>query len=355
MPEYFILDVCMKRSGLFRIIPICLSALVVLISFSGCDIAKNENKTGALIAILLMRATVGTSELVFDYNGTGNYEIYKMTTAGTNVRQLTNDSAYDNWWPRISPDRTKILFYRVPAGTPENNKYQEASLWMMNADGSGATVLRAKAADGWSIQAHAEWSPSGNEIVMCAGISGVLQIVITSPSGNVKLQVTNTGAGTWNCDPSWSPDGSTIVFNHYDSGGAEQDLDIYTIPATGGSTTRLTNQGGSPLADYDPYYSPDGTTIAWLQNVDPTGWSGAGVWAIKKMDANGSNQGDVIKDEQINSKPAWSLDGTTIYFHRMEPLVDLRWKIFKIATPFVPGSQTRVDLFTTGNSEYPCN
>ncbi len=28
---------------------------------------------------------------------------------------MTSDAAYENWWPRISPDRTKVLFYSKPA------------------------------------------------------------------------------------------------------------------------------------------------------------------------------------------------------------------------------------------------
>ena len=330
-----------------NVIGLCVIT-VIFLSVSGCT---NKNQTAILpLGGTLTQIKIGNPHLVFNYNGTGNYEIYVMTTAGVGATQLTNNAAYDNWWPRISPDRTKVLFYRVPAGTAENIKYQEASLWVMNADGTGVSILRAKGADGWSMQAHAEWSPDGNEIVMCGGIAGVPHIVVTNTRGSVKRQITTDG--TWNCDPSWSTDGTIIVFNRMVTGSDFANLEINTIPSGGGTITSLTSNS---LADYDPYYSPDGATIAWLQNVNPAGWGGLGVWAIKKMNANGSSQVDVINDGQINSKPAWSLDGTTIYFHRLEPLGDLRWEIFKIATPFVTGSQTRVDAFTTGNCEYPMN
>src|ERR1039457_3487332 len=45
-----------------------------------------------------------------------NREIYVMKNDGTAITRLTNNSAYEQWWPRISPDRKKILFFRRPAG-----------------------------------------------------------------------------------------------------------------------------------------------------------------------------------------------------------------------------------------------
>jgi Tol biopolymer transport system component len=347
------LTICIKSLRIFRILSICLFILVILISFIGCDIDKKENKTGALITILLLRATVGTSEIVFDYNGTGNYEIYKMKTDGTNVRQLTNDAVYDNWWPRISPDRTKILFYRATKGNKEGD-FTHAELCLINADGTGYTVLRPIGKDGWFMQAHAEWSPKGDEIVMCAGISSAIQLVITDPVGTVKRQITGTPVLSMNCDPSWSPDGETIVFDHFDSGGASTDLDIYTIPSntTLGTTSNMTRLTTNTIDDYDPYYSPNGTTIAWLQKVNATDNLNLGRWAIMKMNANGANQVPVIDDGGINSKPAWSLDGSTIYFHKFV-IGDSRWEIYKIL-PAGTGLG-RVDTFTSGMSEFPMN
>ncbi|HEY6241079.1 MAG TPA: hypothetical protein VIW78_09585, partial [Burkholderiales bacterium] len=59
-----------------------------------------------------------------------------------------------------------------------------------------------------------------------------------------------------------------------------------------------------------------------------------------------------IDDGNINSKPAWSLDSQTIFFHRMVP-PDYRFSVFSIRpdgtglTELTPG--------TPGNSEHPSN
>ena len=100
-------------------------------------------------------ATLASNQLVFDSDRSGNHEIFVMNMDGTGIRQLTNNDDYENWWPRIAPDRRKVLFYRAPAGMPED--YAEASLWVMNADGSGVTQLREQGADGWVMQGHGEW------------------------------------------------------------------------------------------------------------------------------------------------------------------------------------------------------
>ena len=324
---------------------------IVALLVSGC-MKKTQTVLLPLASTMAISQTqIADTELVFDYNGTGNYEICKMKTDGTNVTQLTNNPAYDNWWPRISPDRNKILFYRAPKGS--NGDYFKAELCLIAADGSGYLVLRPLGKDGWIWQAHAEWSPRGDGIVMAGAISGVLQIVITNPWGNVKQQVTNTPSGTKNIDPSWSPDGKTIVFNHSET-LADAGLDIYTIPSSTsmGTTADMTPLTSDSLMDNDPYYSPDGATIAWLQRVDTTSNPPLGRWEIMKMNASGTGKTAVTSDGGVNSKPAWSLDGTLIYFHKFV-IGDSRWEIYKI-TPAGTG-MSRVDTFTTGMCEYPMN
>jgi Tol biopolymer transport system component len=323
----------------------CLLGAIVM----GCGSAGDGSHEGGATAA----ARVASQDLVLGSNYSGNYEIYLMAQDGSNLRQLTKDPAYDNWWPRISPDRQKIIYYRAPAG--EGSDYALADLMVMDVDGANPTLLRAAGDDGWSIQAHAEWSPNGDELVMCGTANDTVHLFVTNHQGTDYRQLTFDG--TWNCDPSWSPDGSRIVFNRCagDCGENKTNLEIYTIPVSGGQPTRLTNNG---VADYDPYYSPDGKTIAWLENTDPNQWCVAGrclgFWSIRIMNSNGTNPRYVINDEQINSKPAWSLGGDRIFFHRFEPAATpSRWRIFSIH----PDGSNRIaiDPFGSGQSEYPTN
>jgi hypothetical protein len=70
----------------------------------------------------------------------------------------------------------------------------------------------------------------------------------------------------------------------------------------------------------------------------------------KKAHALRSDQ--LVFDGQINSKPAWSLDGKTIFFHRMVP-PEYRFRVFRIS---VDGTKlNELSLGSKGTSEFPAN
>lgn len=340
-----------------------LIALVLIATLAGCGGKSDDTPAGPQQCSGFSSGsvpTLATNQVLFDSDRGGNHEIYVMRSDGNCVTRLTNDAAYENWWPRASPDRTKILFYRSPAHDPEN--YFTASLWVMNADGSGVTRLRAQGVNGWTAQGHAEWSPDGTKIAMFGTAGSAFEIFVTDANGLNPVQYTNRGGV--NTDVSWLPNGSTLLFNGCANPAVCQPInyELYSMPATPlAAATRITTDS---RADYDPYFSPDGTKLAWLINVDPTanpipGTSPVinfGRWAIGMVDvaANGalSNPRYLIDDGNINSKPAWSLDGQTVFFHRMVP-PDWRFRVFKInpngtaLTELTPGA--------TGNSEHPSN
>lgn len=331
---------------------ICLTVALLFGCGPSADPSPSEgnrsNPSDAVQATAQLPEPAKSHDVVFGSNYSGNYEIYLMAQDGADVRQLTDDPACDNWWPRISPDRKKILYYRAPFG--EDGRYEAADLMVMDSDGRNIRLLRAAGDDNWRIQAHAEWSPDGNELVMCGTSGDMVQLFITDDQGGDPRQITFDG--TWNCDPSWSPDGGSIVFNRCegDCGSQMVNLDIYTIQVSDGARQRLT---ADQVADYDPYYSPDGAAIAWLTNADPKAYDGIGAWSIRMMGANGADPRSVIDDHQINSKPAWSLNGDRIFFHRLSPSTDKsnRWRIFSIHPD---GTHlTDIDPFDSGQSEYP--
>src|SRR6185503_1918769 len=188
------------------------AALLLLMAIEACSSGQPNSPDGTGVPDAAADATdasppvptLAADQLVFDSTrSSSNHEICVMKTDGSSAMRLTNDPAYENWWARISPARTKVLFYRSPAGKPEN--YGEASLWVMNADGGGVTQLRARGEDGWVMQGHGEWSPDGTRIAMFGSVGAALEIFVTDASGKNPVQYTSRGG--INTDVSWSPDG----------------------------------------------------------------------------------------------------------------------------------------------------
>lgn len=286
---------------------------------------------------------LAADRMVFNSDRSGNHEVYSMKLDGSDEKRLTNDPAFDSWWGRIAPDRTRILFYRTPKGVHDRD-YAQTSLWMMNADGTEQRQLRAKGADGWQLQGHGEWSPDGSQLVMFGGSRINPQLFITDAQGKMIRQVTQRGGQ--NLDPAFSPDGRTIVFVGCPASACvERDYEIFTVPAGGGEARRLTSNA---IRDHDPYYSPDGTRIAWLAQTATTG--PAGVWNIFMMSAAGADQRNLTNDQNINSRPEWARDGTRIFFHRLEQ-GKLRYSIFSIR-PDGTGL-TEITKGAPGTNEYP--
>ncbi|MFY7745203.1 MAG: amidohydrolase family protein [Erythrobacter sp.] len=118
---------------------------------------------------------------------------------------------------------------------------------------------------------------------------------IEAPKGAVIKQVPiSTDEGTW-MDVDVAPDGKTIAFTLLG--------DIYTMPITGGTPTRIAD---GLSWDVQPRFSPDGTRIAFTSDRG----GGDNIWV---MNTDGSDKRQVTKEDfRLLNQPAWSPDGRYI-------------------------------------------
>lgn len=169
------------------------------------------------------------STIVFTSLKDGDLEIYTMNADGTDVRRLTNTPGYDGgpWW---SPDGTKIV-YRAhhPRDTTELRQYQEllaqglirpskVELWVMDADGSN------------------------------------------------QQQITALGGA--NFGPSWSRDGSKIIFssNYFSPRSGNFELFLVSADARLAGPDQLEQVTFNSSFDGFPIFHPNGKQLLWASN-----------------------------------------------------------------------------------------
>ena len=102
--------------------------------------------------------------------------------------------------------------------------------------------------------------------------------------------------------PRYAPDSSRIIFSMAVNG----NTDIYTIPVSGGTPTRLTNVPG---IDTGGSFSPDGRRIVFESDR-------SGSQQLYVMDADGSNQRRISFGGGGYATPVWSPRGDLIAFTR---------------------------------------
>ena len=275
----------------------------------------------------VIKTTATSSKLIFASNRTGNLEIWLSDLDGENAVQLTTDDNYESHWPRVSPDRSKVLFYRTPKGTKEN-AYNQFSLWQLNLSDQSLKELIPHGSYGWKTQGVADWSPDGTKIIMAASANkDRWHLYITDANGKNPNRISKRES--LYLDPSWSPDGLKIVFCAFpaDYDGTKLSyLEIFTFDVDGTNEKRLTFDN---LRDHDPYWSPNGQWIAFETEMQPLYWL-LGKWALRVTDVSTGNTTELLNDGHINTLPRWSPDSNQLYFHRLRFKKDKKFGLWRI-------------------------
>lgn len=101
---------------------------------------------------------------------------------------------------------------------------------------------------------------------------------------------------TQTADPVWSPDGSTIAFMC----GRYVHVDICVMNADGSDIVNLTE---SARADWSPSWSPDGSRLVWAPSMN-TKYQFGDLW---RMRADGSGKTRLTRTPQIDEfEPDWT-------------------------------------------------
>jgi Tol biopolymer transport system component len=216
-------------------------------------------------------------QIAFCTDRDGNDEIYVMDADGSNLRNLTNHPSSDCENPAWSHSGEKIAFYTDRDGNRE--------LYVMDADGSNQ--IRVTRTQGFDLLTRRAWSPDDSKFVYCSTDDHIFdenggpdrydlfEIYVADVDGSNVVKLTEDGEQ--DSYPAWSPDGKTILYVHFETGGGMYD--VHLMNADGSNKRRLTD---SPANQFDPDWSPDGSKIVYFSNE-------SGKDALYIMNPDGSN------------------------------------------------------------------
>jgi Tol biopolymer transport system component len=156
------------------------------------------------------------------------------------------------------------------------------------------------------------WSADGSEVVFEQATSGIrcdspacAQIWRIDANGRHPRRLTSLRRRSES--PDWSSTGRIAYVRWLPSDATVIETDIFTIESNGSGLQRLTD---TPGEDSDPAWSPDGRRIALSTDRD-------GNFELYVMNADGSDQRRLTTTpDAAEYGPAWSPDGTRLAFWR---------------------------------------
>jgi Tol biopolymer transport system component len=280
-------------------------------------------------------AAARADNVVFTRERDGRWDLFSLDPGGA-TKQVT-DTVFREIDPAWSPDGTLLAF----AAGPNEGDAPTTSIAVLDPATGARTELVSRASysggDEPDPVGQPSWSPSGEELAFTVYGDGG-GIYVRRPSGAAE-RLTFAGPPTGRVDafPSWSPDGSRIVYLRWDLGTngysvmevdpatRETSLltelpdvrsdptgfgwspdgsrlvfsagDVFTMAADGSQIVRLTDT--PDLMELEPAWSPDGARIAFAAGV---GDRSADIYV---MNADGSGVVQLTADPGIESHPSW--------------------------------------------------
>ena len=222
----------------------------------------------------------GTSAVYSQYREPNIFEIYEQNLTDGTVRRLTDRLGALNG-PEISPDGESITFKRWTAAS------NEEQIWVM--DRNGENQSRVFGGTGWDPT----WSPDGTQILFASDMGGAVQLYTVKVAGSDAHRITDLPAIRGRSD--WSPLGMITTYS-----GAAWHREIYIMQADGSGVRQVTPSGGNSQG---PSFSPDGLWIAFTAYFDHLNdIHGCEIYIIR---TDGTDLRRLTDNEYCDYQPRW--------------------------------------------------
>jgi len=203
----------------------------------------------------------GFGQVAFASARAGLPQIYLVNADGTSLQLITkmdNGACQPSW----SPDGSQLVFTSpCPSrGEVNDNLYNNSSLYLINADGTGLKTLTTAPGSAYDPA----WAPDGKRIAFTSLRDGRKEIYTLNVDSGVVTRLTNSTGDVENSQPAWSPLGNRIAYTAKRFGAYQ----VWVMSDTGQDNVQLAHSG-QQLWDYLPFWLPDGQTVAFNEkNID---------------------------------------------------------------------------------------
>lgn len=261
----------------------------------------------------------------------GPININSVENNGSNLKFLSYQERFVSFMPQFSPDKAKIIFW---SNRPLNNGNEASpnNLWNMNTDGSNPQFLtQSSIVETLNTWEAAQFSPDGRRIIFISSrnLNGAnnalenpsLNIWSMNSDGSDLRALTNFDLRTQINQLKWSPDGSKIAFlSNLNPDGSNSRLNnvqnIWMMQADGSRQQAVTRLQHSSVSFYD--WSNDSSKFALSTNVGSDGSdivspvNISNIWTIQ----NDGTQFNPLTRLTHGShyRPLWSPDGKYILY-----------------------------------------
>ena len=146
------------------------------------------------------------------------------------------------------------IVYATGSSGPSANR---SDLYVRDTDGSVRRLSRTSRYEGFP-----SWSPDGSQIVFVAAPKGDSDVYVMNADGTGVRRLAGSARRANDLYPAWSPDGRLIAFTS-NRDGVENEL--YVMRADGTGLRRLTRTPDW-VDDTAPRFSPDGRYLVFSSN-----------------------------------------------------------------------------------------
>lgn len=256
------------------------------------------------------------------------YRLWLMDADGSNKTLLHENSTSQFTHPHPSPDGRLIagVVYTEDLdgdGLRTENDIRASAIAVMNADGTGLRILSDIPGE---VDSHPTWSPDGSQLLFTSsagsGFWFMWDLYTINVDGTNRQALTQTPLVSEG-DPHWGPDGRiAFIRGPFFDVAFGEPAQVYVMNAdtTGLRQISQAVPGGDTLVGfatgpYDPVFDSSGTRLTWAEvPSDLEGDSRFGDFDLMVLDDSQAQPAEISGNATADLMPRWSPDGRRLLF-----------------------------------------